>query len=56
MMYYLIKLQLLIRAERLGIPQSSRDVFTLLAQANWIDTNIAETMKRMNFFKTALTT
>lgn len=27
------------------------DVFTLLAQANWIDTNIAETMKRMVGFR-----
>ncbi|WP_323814989.1 type VII toxin-antitoxin system HepT family RNase toxin [Cellvibrio sp. NN19] len=43
--------QHLIRVERLGVPQSSRDVFTLLAQANWIDANIAETMKRMVGFR-----
>jgi uncharacterized protein YutE (UPF0331/DUF86 family) len=43
--------QHLIRAKRLGVPQSSRDVFTLLAQANWIDTNIAENMKRMVGFR-----
>ena len=43
--------QHLIRVERLGIPQSSRDVFTLLAQANWIDANIAESMKRMVGFR-----
>jgi uncharacterized protein YutE (UPF0331/DUF86 family) len=30
--------QHLIRREKLGIPQSTRDVFTLLAQqANWIE-------------------
>ena len=28
--------QHLIRRERLGVPQSARDVFTLLAQAGWI--------------------
>ncbi len=43
--------QHLIRAKRLGVPQSSRDVFTLLAQANWIETNIAEAMKRMVGFR-----
>ena len=43
--------QHLIRLERLGVPQSSRDVFTLLAQTNWIDANIAETMKRMVGFR-----
>lgn len=43
--------QHIIRAERLGIPQSSRDVFTLLAQANWIDNALAETMKRMVGFR-----
>ena len=43
--------QHLIRVERLGVPQSSRDVFTLLAQANWIDANIAEAMKRMVGFR-----
>src|ERR1700712_2999897 len=39
--------QHLIRRERLGVPQSSRDVFTLLADAGWIDTSLADTMKRM---------
>ena len=43
--------QHLIRAKRLGVPQSSRDVFMLLAQANWIETNVAEAMKRMVGFR-----
>ena len=43
--------QHIIRTEHLGIPQSSRDVFTLLAQANWIDSELAETMKRMVGFR-----
>lgn len=34
--------QHLIRREKLGIPQSARDVFTLLAQANWIETTLAD--------------
>ncbi|MDD5229123.1 MAG: DUF86 domain-containing protein [Methylococcales bacterium] len=43
--------QHLIRRDNLGVPQSSRDVFTLLAQANWIDYELAETMKRMVGFR-----
>lgn len=39
--------QHLIRRERLGIPQSARDVFTLLAAAGRIDSNLAEALKRM---------
>jgi len=39
--------QHLIRRERLGIPQSARDVFTLLAQAGWIETTLADGLKRM---------
>ena len=41
----------LIRRENLGVPQSSRDVFTLLAQANWIDHTLAESLKRMVGFR-----
>jgi uncharacterized protein YutE (UPF0331/DUF86 family) len=37
----------LIRRERLGLPQTARDVFDLLAQAGWIDTELADTLKRM---------
>ncbi len=43
--------QHLIRRDRLGIPQSSRDVFALLAQAGCIDANLAEAMKRMVGFR-----
>jgi uncharacterized protein YutE (UPF0331/DUF86 family) len=37
--------QHLIRREKLGVPQSARDVFTLLAQANWIETTLADSLK-----------
>ena len=43
--------QHLIRRERLGIPQSARDVFALLAQADWIDAALAEGLKRMVGFR-----
>ncbi|OQW40990.1 MAG: toxin-antitoxin antitoxin component [Proteobacteria bacterium SG_bin4] len=43
--------QHLIRRERLGIPQSARDVFALLAQAGWIDAALAEKLKRMVGFR-----
>jgi uncharacterized protein YutE (UPF0331/DUF86 family) len=36
-----------IRRERLGVPQSARDVFALLARAGWIDTALAEALQRM---------
>ena len=39
--------QHLLRREKLGIPQSARDVFSLLAQANWIETTLADSLKRM---------
>ncbi|MFV3386403.1 type VII toxin-antitoxin system HepT family RNase toxin [Pseudomonas sp. NY15364] len=39
--------QHLIRRERLGIPQSVRDVFALLAAGGWIDVSLAEALKRM---------
>ncbi|MCL8207327.1 MAG: DUF86 domain-containing protein [Actinomycetia bacterium] len=41
----------LIRRERLGIPQSSRDVFRLLAEGGWIDAQLADAMKRMVGFR-----
>lgn len=41
----------LIRREKLGVPQSARDVFTLLAQSKWIDAALAENMKRMVGFR-----
>jgi uncharacterized protein YutE (UPF0331/DUF86 family) len=43
--------QHIIRRESLGIPQSARDVFSLLAQAHWIETTMAEQMKRMVGFR-----
>ena len=39
--------QHLIRRERLGIPQSARDVFVLLAVGSWIDGALAEALRRM---------
>jgi uncharacterized protein YutE (UPF0331/DUF86 family) len=43
--------QHLIRREKLGIPQSARDVFALLAQGGWIDTALADSLKRMVGFR-----
>ena len=41
----------LVRRERLGVPQSSRDVFSLLTPAGWIDQPLAEDQKRMLGFR-----
>lgn len=41
----------IIRRERLGLPQSSRDVFALLANAHWLDPELAESMKHMVGFR-----
>lgn len=43
--------QHLIRRERLGVPQSARDVFALLAQAGWIAPDLADALKRMVGFR-----
>jgi uncharacterized protein YutE (UPF0331/DUF86 family) len=43
--------QHLIRREKLGVPQSTRDVFTLLAQGGWVDATQAEGLKRMVGFR-----
>ena len=43
--------QHLIRREKLGIPQSARDVFNLLAQGGWIEVALAESLKRMVGFR-----
>lgn len=43
--------QHLIRRERLGVPQSARDVFALLAQGGWIGPALAEGLKRMAGFR-----
>ena len=43
--------QHLIRRDRLGVPQSARDVFTLLAQAGRISAALADSLKRMVGFR-----
>lgn len=41
----------IIRRESLGMPQSSRDVFALLANTHWLAPEVAESMKRMVGFR-----
>lgn len=41
----------LIRSDRQGVPQSVRDVFTLLAQAGRIERPLAERLQRMVGFR-----
>jgi uncharacterized protein YutE (UPF0331/DUF86 family) len=41
----------IIRRERLGLPQSARDVFEILAQTKWIDQALADSLKRMVGFR-----
>lgn len=43
--------QHLVRRDRLGVPQSARDVFALLLQAGWIEQSLAERMMRMVGFR-----
>ncbi len=43
--------QHLIRREQLGVPQSARDVFALLARSGWIDAALADRLKRMVGFR-----
>jgi uncharacterized protein YutE (UPF0331/DUF86 family) len=43
--------QHLIRRERLGVPQSARDVFALLAQGGWVTPLLADNLKRMVGFR-----
>ena len=43
--------QHLIRREKLGVPQSARDVFQLLANTKWIDEDLADSLKRMVGFR-----
>ena len=40
-----------IRKKRLGVPQSARDVFQLLANAQVINSSLADAMKRMVGFR-----
>lgn len=41
----------LVRREQLGVPQSARDVFDLLAQGNWITPELAGNLKKMVGFR-----
>src|SRR5450830_1522783 len=43
--------QHLVRREKLGVPQSARDVFALLLRGQWIDASLAESLKRMVAFR-----
>lgn len=43
--------QYIIRKHKLGIPQSSRDVFSLLATAGYLSAELAENMKKMVGFR-----
>ena len=43
--------QHLIRRERMGLPQSARDVFTLLAKNGLIEEELAEALKHMVGFR-----
>lgn len=43
--------QHLVRREKLGVPQSARDVFALLAQGGWIHAPLADGLKRMVGFR-----
>jgi uncharacterized protein YutE (UPF0331/DUF86 family) len=43
--------QHLIRRDRLGVPQSARDVFALLTQGGWISATLAESLKHMVGFR-----
>ena len=43
--------QHLIRREQLGVRQSARDVFKLLAKSEWIESSLAQSLKRMIGFR-----
>lgn len=43
--------QHIVRSRRLGVPQGARDIFTLLASAGWIETSLADSLKRMVGFR-----
>lgn len=43
--------QHLIRRERLGVPQSARDVFSIMAKSGLIDDKLADVLKRMVGFR-----
>lgn len=43
--------QHIIRRERLGVPQSSRDVFALLERAGWIEASLVVPLQKMVGFR-----
>jgi len=43
--------QYIVRRDKLGVPQSARDVFDLLSASGFIDAQLADTMKRMVGFR-----
>lgn len=43
--------QHVVRREGLGVPQSARDVFELLARGGWIGVELAQALKRMVAFR-----
>ena len=43
--------QHIIRKHQMGVPQSARDVFALLAQHGWIDSELAGSLQRMVAFR-----
>lgn len=43
--------QHIIRRERLGLPQSARDVFALTAKSGWIPASLAASMQNMVGFR-----
>lgn len=43
--------QYLVRHNNMGVPQSARDVFDLLAQHQWIGAALADSLKRMVAFR-----
>lgn len=43
--------QHVVRREKLGLPQSARDVFALLAQAGWVEPAMAQGLQRMVGFR-----
>lgn len=43
--------QHVVRRDRLGVPQGTREIFSLLLQANRIDPGLAETLQRMVGFR-----
>ena len=43
--------QHIVRREKLGVPQSARDVFALMAAAGWIDIDMAGRLAKMTGYR-----